>query len=292
MDELTIRSPAKINLTLRILRKRADGYHELQTILHKISLYDEIELRLSSQPGIAVTIDDPTIPCDARNLAYQAAHALLQSARISIGISIHIKKKIPVGAGLGGGSSNAAAVLKGLNKLLGCNLTNSSLRKLGVALGADVPFFVYPKNTARAGGIGERLSPVTLERPLWFIVLYPGFSVATAWAYRNYKILTNKAKHIKLLSSIRDIRQVLPILVNDLEQVVVEQYPEIQKIKNGLIKAGAYGSLMSGSGSSVFGIFPDEKRAQKALSKLALSPHQRVFIVQSVVDEHVIAPLS
>jgi 4-diphosphocytidyl-2-C-methyl-D-erythritol kinase len=104
--------------------------------------------------------------------------------------------------------------------------------------------------------------------------------------------LTNKTKHIKVLSSIRDIRQVLPILVNDLEQVVVEQYPEIQKIKNGLIKAGAYGSLMSGSGSSVFGIFPDEKRAQKALSKLALSPHQRVFIVQSAVDEHVIAPLS
>ena len=284
MDILTIRSPAKLNLALRIVGKRADGYHELQTIMQKISLYDEIELRLSSRQGISVTTDDPSVPSDERNLAYQAALKILESAHISTGVAIHIRKNIPAGAGLGGGSSNAAAVLKGLNKLLGCKLTSSSLKKLGVTLGADVPFFLYTKNTARAGGIGERLSPVTIERPLWFIVIYPGFSVATAWAYRNYKILTNKIKHIKLPNSISDINQVLLYLVNDLEQVVLGQYPEIKKIKNDLIKAGACGSLMSGSGSSVFGIFPDEKRAQRALSAITLSPHQKVFIVQSIVD--------
>lgn len=252
--------------------------------MQKISLYDEIELMLSPRKGISVTTDDPSIPGDERNLAYQAARKILEIAHISTGVVIHIKKNIPAGAGLGGGSSNAAAVLKGLNKLLCCKLTSSSLKKLGITLGADVPFFLYTKNTARAGGIGERLSPVTLERPLWFILLYPGFSVATAWAYRNYNLLTNKVKHIKLPSSIRDIKQVLLYLVNDLEQAVLGQYPEIKKIKNDLIKAGAYGSLMSGSGSSVFGIFPDEKRAQKALSVITLSAQQKVFIVQSIVD--------
>ena len=284
MNELTLLSPAKINLALRILKKRADGYHELKTILQKISLYDEIELRLLSQQGISVTTDDPSIPGGSGNLAYQAARVLLQRARIETGISIHIRKHIPAGAGLGGGSSNAAAVLTGLNTLLGCNLTDTALKELGLMLGADVPFFIYTRNTAKACGIGERLSPITLKKALWFIVIYPGFSVATAWAYRNYKILTKEIKHIRLPCSIKDSNQVLSFLVNDLEQVVCEQYPEIKRIKNDLIRAGALGSLMSGSGSSVFGIFPEQKQAQKALSQLTLSPLQRVFIVKSIVD--------
>jgi len=284
LNELTLSSPAKINLALRIVKKRVDGYHEIQTILQKISLYDEIKLQLTSQKGIAVTTDDPSIPSDSGNLAYRAAQIFLQSAHIEAGISIHIRKQIPAGAGLGGGSSNAAAVLTGLNKLLVCNLTDAVLKKLGLMLGADVPFFIYTKNTARAGGIGERLSPVTLERPLWFIVIYPGFSVATAWAYRNYKILTKDIKHIRLPCSIKDSNHVLSFLANDLEQVVFEHYPEVKTIRDDLLQAGAIGSLMSGSGSSVFGIFPDREQAQKALSQLTLSPFQRVFIVKSLVD--------
>ena len=281
MDALTVFAPAKINLALKILRKRADGYHELQTILQKISLYDEIELQLSPRQGISVTTDDPAIPGDQSNLAYRAAQAFFQKTRIAAGAAIHLRKKIPAGAGLGGGSSDAAAVLTGLNKLLDCKLTASELTELGLRLGADVPFFIYPGNTALAEGIGERLSPVTLHESFWALVLYPGFSVATAWAYRNYKILTNKINHIKLQNSIRDIHQLLPLMENDLEQVVIQQHPEIQKIKDDLIRAGAYGSLMSGSGSSVFGLFPDEKRAQQAVATLTRFPHQKVFIVQS-----------
>jgi 4-diphosphocytidyl-2-C-methyl-D-erythritol kinase len=284
LNELTLSSPAKINLALRIVKKRADGYHELRTILQKISLYDEIELRLTSQQGISVTTDDPSIPSDSGNLAYRAAQIFLQSAHIEAGISIHIRKNIPAGAGLGGGSSNAAAVLTGLNKLTGSPLTDTALRKLGLMLGADVPFFIYTNNTARAGGIGERLSPVTIEKSLWFIVIYPGFSVSTAWAYQNYKILTNDIKHIRLPCSIKDSNQVLSFLVNDLEQVVFEHYPEVKTTRDDLIRAGAIGSLMSGSGSSVFGIFPDREQAQKALSQLTPSPFKRVFVVNSLVD--------
>lgn len=280
MDALTVFTPAKINLALKILRKRADGYHELQTILQKISLYDEIELQLSPRQGISVTADDPAIPGDQRNLAYRAAQALFQRTSIAAGVAIHIKKKIPAGAGLGGGSSDAAAVLTALNKLLDCKLTMSELIELGLTLGADVPFFIYPGTTALAEGIGERLSPVTLRQSFWALVLYPGFSVETAWAYSNYKILTNKINHIKIQNSIRDIHQLLPLMENDLEQVVIELHPEIQKIKDELITAGAYGSLMSGSGSSVFGLFPDEKRARKAVATLTRFPHQKVFIVQ------------
>jgi len=284
LNELTLLSPAKINLALRIVKKRADGYHELRTILQKISLYDEIKLRLTSPQGISVTTDDPTIPNDSENLAYRAAQAFIQSVNIEAGISIHIKKRIPAGAGLGGGSSNAAAVLAGLNELLGCNLTRARLKYLGLTLGADVPFFIHAGNTAKAGGIGERLSAVTLEKPLWFIVIYPGFSIATAWAYRNYKILTKAVKHIRLPRSIKDSTQVLSFLTNDLEQVVLKPYPEIRKIKDDLIRVGAAGSLMSGSGSSVFGIFPDRKQALKAFAQLTRSPLQRVFIVKSLID--------
>jgi 4-diphosphocytidyl-2-C-methyl-D-erythritol kinase len=285
LDALTVFAPAKINLALKILRKRADGYHELQTILQKISLNDELELKLSPRQGILVTTDDPAIPGDQSNLAYRAAQALLQRTRIAAGVAIHIRKRIPAGAGLGGGSSDAAAVLTGLNKLLACKLTTSGLAELGLTLGADVPFFLYPQNTALAEGIGERLSPISLHQSFWALLVYPGFSVATAWAYRNYKILTNKINHISMRNSIRDIYQLLPLLENDLEQVVIKEHPEIQKIKDDLISAGAYGSLMSGSGSSVFGLFTDEEQARKAAATLTRLPRQKVFVVQIAAQD-------
>lgn len=281
MNELTVHAPAKINLALKILRKRADGYHDIKSILQKVSLYDTLSLKLSPLQGITVTADDPSIPTDSRNLAYRAAVLLLKQQKITPGISIHIKKRIPAGAGLGGGSSNAAATLTGLNKLLRCNLTETELLRLGVEIGADVPFFIYDKPSALAEGIGEQLSPVTIQVPLWLVIVFPGFSISTKWAYENYRVLTNEGKNIRILRSFKQLNSVLHILINDLENVVTKQYPEIQEIKHTLIQAGACSSLMSGSGSSVFGIFPDEQQAQEALT-LVSTPANRVFIAHSL----------
>ncbi len=281
MNELTVHAPAKINLALKILRRRADGYHDIKSILQKVSLYDTLSLKLSPLQGITVTADDPSIPTDSRNLAYRAADLLLKQQKITPGISIHIKKRIPAGAGLGGGSSNAAATLTGLNKLLRCNLTETELLRLGVEIGADVPFFIYDKPSALAEGIGEQLSPVTIQVPLWLVIVFPGFSISTKWAYENYRVLTNEGKNIRIPCSFKQLNSVLHILSNDLETVVTKQYPEIQEIKHTLIQAGACGSLMSGSGSSVFGIFPDEQQAQEALTLLG-TPANRVFIAHSL----------
>jgi 4-diphosphocytidyl-2-C-methyl-D-erythritol kinase len=281
LNELTVYAPAKINLALKIIRRRADGYHDIQSILQKVSLYDTLSLKLSSHQGITVTTDDPSIPTDSSNLAYRAADLLLKQQKITPGISIHIKKRIPAGAGLGGGSSNAAATLSGLNKLLRCNLTEPDLLRLGVEIGADVPFFIYDKHAALAEGIGEQLSPVKIHVPLWFVIVFPGFSISTKWVYENYRVLTNKRKNIRISRSFKQLNAVLRMLSNDLENVVTQQYPEIQKIKRTLIQAGACGSLMSGSGSSVFGIFPDEQHAQEALTLLS-TPTNRVFIAHSL----------
>ncbi|MCX5894855.1 MAG: 4-(cytidine 5'-diphospho)-2-C-methyl-D-erythritol kinase [Proteobacteria bacterium] len=285
MNEIAVQSPAKINLALHILKKRSDGYHEINTILQKVSLFDELSIKLSSRPGITVTADDPSIPTDSGNLAYKAAFALLKDHNISTGIAIHIKKSIPAGAGLGGGSSNAAATLMGLNRLFGFMLTDDSLKQLGLSIGADVPFFLFDKNTALAQGIGEVLNPVTLGVTAWFLIIFPGFGISTSWAYSNYKLLTNKLKNIRIsdsTNSITDFKFITALLKNDLEDVVIPEYPEIQRLKLDLVRAGASGSLMSGSGSAVFGIFPDEKHAQKALSLLSLPAPQRAFIARSL----------
>jgi 4-diphosphocytidyl-2-C-methyl-D-erythritol kinase len=160
-------------------------------------------------------------------------------------------------------------------------LTETELLRLGVEIGADVPFFIYDKPSALAEGIGEQLSPVTIQVPLWLVIVFPGFSISTKWAYENYRVLTNEGKNIRIPRSFEQLNSVLHILINDLETVVTKQYPEIQEIKHTLIQAGACSSLMSGSGSSVFGIFPDEQQAQAALT-LVSRPANRVFIAHSL----------
>lgn len=282
MNALTVLSPAKVNVSLHIIRKRSDGYHDIQTILQKVSLYDEITLQIVPGTRITLTTDDPSIPTDSKNLAYQAAQLLLDRIKCLTGVSIYIKKRIPAGAGLGGGSSNAAATLTGVNALLTGNLSTQDLQQLGVALGADVPFFLCDYATACAEGIGERLCPVTVGVPIWFLIIFPGFSVSTAWAYRNYNILTKSTKHTIKKKFISDFKCLTSLLINDLEHVVIPQHPEIKRLKERLLESGASGSLMSGSGSSVFGIFPNEVRAQQALSALTVTEQQRAFLVRSL----------
>jgi 4-diphosphocytidyl-2-C-methyl-D-erythritol kinase len=282
LDSLTLESPAKINLRLEILRKRADGYHDIQTIFQKISLSDEITLKSTSQKGIKVFVDDPSIPSDSKNLAYKAASLLMQDQNLSFGLSIHIKKKIPAGAGLGGGSSNAATTLQGLNRLLKLNLQNDYLQQISRPLGADVPFFLSGFSTAHATGIGEKLKPLNLLIKPWFIIIFPNFSISTKWAYSaysKYKLLTKNQKNIKVIKFTGDIENIVTLLLNDFESVVIPRYPEINTIKKNLIKAGAAGSLLSGSGSSVFGVFSTRDESDKALSMIPRQTNHKEFIV-------------
>lgn len=286
MDSLNLYTPAKINLSLEILERRSDGYHEIRTVFQKISLYDEVRLNLSSDKGIRVSTDDPSIPSDRTNLAHKAAAALLKEQKAAAGVSIHIKKKIPAGAGLGGGSSNAAATLKGLNTLLNLNLTDEYLLALSRSIGADVPFFLSGAATALAGGTGEKIRPLKLKFRLWLIVVFPNFGISTAWAYNTYSkyiLLTKKKKNIKVVDLNLSYKNVVSALYNDFEQVVIPKYPEIKTLKNNLIEAGATGSLLSGSGSAVFGVFATREDAEQALMRLLKqNEYKKTYIAHSL----------
>jgi 4-diphosphocytidyl-2-C-methyl-D-erythritol kinase len=270
-----IRAPAKINLTLRIVGRRADGYHLLDTVMVPISLYDDIQIRKvrvtkkSHRRLIKVICSNPAVPNGPENLAYRAAELLLAKAKIKQPIEIRIHKRIPIGAGLGGGSTDAAATLNGLNRLFKLNLTARKLEKLGLALGADVPFFVRGR-PARARGIGERLQSLRGLPAMSLVVVYPGFAVSTAWVYRNLpRKLTIPDLNNSIFTRLKDVGDLGALLVNDLEKITLNRYPRIAIIKEKLRRAGAAGCLMSGSGSSVFGIFHSNRKARVAFRMIA-----------------------
>ncbi len=285
MDSLRVLSPAKVNLRLDVLYERDDGYHELRTIMQRIDLCDELEVSVGGEE-IDVSSQGEDIPQGTGNMAYHAARSILEKFRIDIGVRIFIRKKIPVASGLGGGSSNAAATLMALNRLLELGLTRRGLMRMGTRLGADVPFFVYG-GSALAGGIGDRLEAIELPSPIWMVLVNPGIKVSTAWAYKNLNTgLTKKINNISILPPMAGISDVANFLYNDLEIVTIERYPEIQKIKNGLIDRGALGALMSGSGPTVFGIFPDKEVAERAFHQLKLaSPEYTLFLSSSLDNE-------
>lgn len=272
MSSITVSSPAKINLFLEILSKRADGYHNIQTVFQKISLCDEVRIRVSDRQGITVTCSAPDIPSGADNLAYRAADLLLKKYRLQTGVSIEIEKNIPAGAGLGGGSSNAAATLMGLDRMFELNMDTADYIDLSLNIGADVAFFTMNSATALASGTGETLHPFTLNIPVWIAVIFPGFGVSTAWAYktysRKYNLLTKHKKNSILNSSINTIEQLVSILHNDFEEIVWDAHPEIKTLKQRLVETGARGALMSGSGSSVFGVFDSRHQAEQCLEQL------------------------
>jgi 4-diphosphocytidyl-2-C-methyl-D-erythritol kinase len=262
---LTAYSPAKINLMLRIVRRRRDGYHEIRTIFQKISLYDTLRFTLREEPGIVIRANDPNLPTGNRNLIYRAASALLQRSVHKGGLSVTLLKRIPVGAGLGGGSSNAATVLKALNRLLKLNLSPKELAKFGLPIGADVPFFLV-EGSALGTGIGDRLKRIVLP-DLWYVLINPGFEVSTAWAYKNH-VLTKGRNDYNISKFPRVPEEVPGFLWNDLEGIVCRAHPEVAVAKEVLLSQGAAGALMTGSGPTVFGIFRDEGGASKAFRKI------------------------
>jgi len=285
-----IRAPAKINLRLRIVGKRADGYHLLDTVMVPVSLYDDIVIRKIRPAGkrrfgderIRISCDHPEVPVGKENLVYRAAQLILKRSRGGQPISIHIKKRIPVGAGLGGGSTDAAATLVGLNRLFNLKLSLAALEKMAVSLGADVPFFIRAR-PARARGIGERLSPLRGMARFWSVILYPGISVSSGWVYRNLgQKLTKPIVDTSIATSLKSIDELAHRLENDLEGVTLKRYPKIAVLKRKLLQQHALGSLMSGSGSAVFGIFVSKRAAAEAFRQLRKEETARAFLVHMV----------
>jgi 4-diphosphocytidyl-2-C-methyl-D-erythritol kinase len=268
-NRIKLQAPAKINYLLDVIRKRSDNYHDLRMVMQRIALSDEIEISLSDTPGIRVYCDRQDVPDGPANIAWRAADALLATTEIKTGIDIFIVKKVPMAAGLGGGSSDAATVLMGLNDLLNLKLTDEKLMSVGVKLGADVPFFIF-KKTALAEGIGDQLTAVEGLPAVWIVLVNPNIHVSTAWVYQNLQ-LTNKSNEDKLPKFSGNIQDVCSLLSNDLESVTIGRFPVIQEIKDILMANGAQGVLMSGSGPTVFGVFEEEKQAVTCQREIARS---------------------
>ncbi len=264
-SSLHLQAPAKVNLRLEILKRREDGYHELRTVFQKISLHDTLHFFLKKEKGISIRADHPKLPLGKRNLVHKAAQSMMKICGYRGGVHIEIEKKIPLAAGLGGGSSNAATTLMALNKLLEIKLSQKELMEIGLGIGADVPFFLL-KGAAIGSGIGERLRKEELPS-LWYVLIYPNFEVATRWAYEHF-VLTNQQFHFNLHKFLKTPEGISRILLNHLEEVVSKRYPQINLMKEWLLSAGALGALMTGSGPTVFGLFRDAKSAAGAYERI------------------------
>jgi 4-diphosphocytidyl-2-C-methyl-D-erythritol kinase len=259
--KITLHAPAKINLYLHVLGRRADGYHDLETWMQKVQLYDTITLEVFSE---ARTVEffcaDSTVPNNANNLAAKAAKAFFSASKESAGFGVRILliKSIPVAAGLGGGSSDAGTVLRGLNFIFNNEFNEEELISLARPLGADVPFFAVGHDAVVARGIGDILYPVPSFDDCTFILVNPNIFVSTAWVFQNLT-LTSRTKNSKLscFQKHKTVSLSQSELHNDLEEVTCAKHPEIERIKDSLLTAGASKALMSGSGPTVFGIFPD-----------------------------------
>jgi 4-diphosphocytidyl-2-C-methyl-D-erythritol kinase len=248
----------------------------------RVNLFDTVTLTFG-QPSIHVRCSHPQVPEGSANLAHKAAALFHETCAIEGGVDIAIEKVIPVGAGLGGGSSNAAAVLTGLNQHYGFPLDEEALMGMGLELGADVPFFILGK-TAIARGVGEQLEPVKWMPPLSAVLVHPRLEVSTAWVYQHLNLgLTNCEENYNVSWFLEDLSRIADLLCNDLEQVTAEAFPEINVVKTALLEVGAMGSVMSGSGSAVFGLFRTHQEAMNA--KNALEPQARwdIFLVDLLV---------
>ena len=263
---MKLRAYAKINIGLNILGKRSDGYHDLETVFHEIDCFDEIELQRHDK--VAMTADSILVPVDGSNLCLGAANLLQKEKHVRQGVMIHLKKNIPVGGGLGGGSSDAAAVLCGLNHFWELKLSNNQLHTLATQIGSDVPFFI-DGGTAYATGRGEILESFSFTMPFWIVVVTPLIRIPTAWAY-NHLVLKRNEKasglRTKLVKQMSNPQKLASVVQNDFELSVFKIYPELSRIKQKLIEMGAVFSLMSGSGSSIYGFFENNKKALAALS--------------------------
>jgi 4-diphosphocytidyl-2-C-methyl-D-erythritol kinase len=277
--EQPILSPAKVNLFLKVTSKRPDGYHNLVSVVDIISIYDVMRLQEARGGEVVVRDDQGLLPRGAANTVYRAIMLIKEKYGIAAGMIVDVEKRIPIGSGLGGGSGNAATVMKELVRLWDLRVGASELAMTGRLVGADVPLFLYGKPCVMRG-VGERISPIDLP-VIWYIVIYPNAVVNTGDVYNNLRIvLTRDENEVTFSGKFSRVRDIVNILENDLEEAAFFLCPRIKTIKERLKKAGALGSLMTGSGSAVFGVFEDEAGARKALEKV--EGLGRVFIAHSI----------
>jgi len=277
---VTFKAPAKVNYLLDVIRRRPDGYHELRMIMQRVNLCDDISITLNDSAEINVICGRRGVPDGPGNIAWKAARAMLDISGCSRGAVIRITKNIPVAAGLGGGSSDAATVLMGMNELLELGLSDQRLMEIGLKLGADVPFFVF-KKTALAEGIGEELTAMPAMPKAWILLVNPGVHVSTAWVYSNLQ-LTNRGELNKLPILFRTAEDICSVFSNDLETVTIPAFPVIDEIKQSMLRLGAVASLMSGSGPTVFGLYRDQTAAEQACRELSSTTGWFVAVAETL----------
>jgi 4-diphosphocytidyl-2-C-methyl-D-erythritol kinase len=280
LNAITLQSPAKINLCLSVLGKRPDGYHDVEMLMQMVGLFDEVTISLGGQ-GIRVTCDSQAVPSGRENIAWKAASEMLGISGKEAGVAIEIKKNIPVAAGLGGGSGNAAAVLVALNRLLGIGLDRVRLSEIGARIGMDVPFFFFGP-TALARGRGEILTELSPLPHIHILLVNPGVETPTAWVYKNLNLRLTKKGDCNKIARL-NLRNIALGLHNDLETVTSVRHPVINRIKEALVDRGAVGALMSGSGPTVFGIFETEAACRVAADSLS-SEGWRLYPVETLTE--------
>lgn len=279
---MKINAPAKINISLDVLRRRDDGYHDVKMIMQSISLFDVLDIELNDTSDITLTSNKANIPLDERNIAYKAARLFLDESEEKSGVAIHIEKRIPVAAGLAGGSTDAAAVLIALNDIFGKKYTENELMEMGARLGADVPFCIM-QGTAVSEGIGEKLTKLTAPNIENILLVKPPIDVSTKWVYENLDL--KNATHpdidtaVELINS-NAIFKLPDVMGNILESVTVKKHPVINDIKKKMVELGATVSMMSGSGPSVFGFFENENSGKNALDFFK-TKFDEVFLINS-----------
>lgn len=287
MDEIRLKALAKINLGLDVVGKQEDGYHLVRMVMQTIHLFDSIQMQKTRTPGIQLTSNMKFFPKDEHNIAYKAADLLIQEFKITEGIHINITKRIPVCAGMAGGSTDAAAVLYGMNQMYGLKLSHRQLSKRGLTLGADVPYCLM-RGTALAEGIGEKLTRLPAMPRCIVVVAKPSISVSTKWVYENLHL----SRHMvhpdidQLLAGIEqhNLKKMAAHMRNILEEVTVKEYPVIEQIKENFMAHGALHAMMSGSGPTVFALFEKRKYAQKAADALRASGMAKQIYVTTVFN--------
>lgn len=268
MNEASFRAPAKINLYLQVLGKRMDGYHELAMAMQPVNLFDDVTIRITAGSAVRAICKDLELSAGKENIAAAAVRLLLAEAGCDFAVEVEINKRIPVAAGLGGGSSDAAAVLLGLNEMLNLSFSLEQLADLGARLGADVPFFILQR-AAWATGIGTHLEPLGDLPKVAYLLANPRIAVSTAGVYRSLELTrVSEVASVKRFS-INTLKELCSCLHNDLESVVLPRHPQVAQVKQALLDYGAKGVLMSGSGATVFGVFPDQQAAQKVTDALS-----------------------
>jgi 4-diphosphocytidyl-2-C-methyl-D-erythritol kinase len=288
MDRLLLRAYAKINIGLNIISKREDGFHNIETIFQQIDLFDQIIVKRTRNFEILIRSDNNKVPISQDNICYKAVKLIQQATGISEGLEINIWKRIPIGAGLGGGSSDAAAILKGLTRLWLLQISEAELQKLALKLGADVPFFLRG-GTALACGVGEKIISFDLPFNFYCTLIYPNIEISSTWAYKNFNFSLTKTKKSIKLSNIffhrLHIWSLKSLISNDLEEVVFQRYPELNDIKQLLYLKGAFFACMSGSGSTIYGLFKNYADAV-AVKRSILKPYQIILAKPMITKNH------